>query len=335
MLQTMVDEKIGPGERRKEFLRLFCQYTGAKDGVMIRSYVDAISISLRSLGAKAGDKIIVSVLSPEVYKAVADSLSLELLLADIDPATGCMSIEAIEKAADTGGRIVLLHEPLCQLPVNLSDLRDLGLPVIEDITQSVGSAMVNEGEGAVVPGSVPGSLGNLIISAFEEDGVISTGGGAAVLGTKEGLVDEIKSNCKPYSPYIDLPDMNAALGIIQLGNLPALLSRRSELFRLFAQSVMKTENKLFGQGGIDFQSNGYVFPVTCQGRPDDAIAFAQKYQVSCRRSFTKSVGARYQERFDLYPGAVPSLSRGISFPLYPFLQSKDVDAIMKVLSHLP
>lgn len=335
VLQTMVDEKIGPGERRKEFLRLFCQYIGAKDGVTLRSYVDAISIALKSAGAIAGDKIIVSVLSPEIYKAVADQLSLELVLVDTNPATGCMSLEAVRKAAEEGGKIVLLHEPLCQLPVNLADLNDLGLPVIEDITQSVGSSMVADTEGPVVPGSKPGTLGSIIICAFEEDGVLSTGGGAVVLSTKDSLADEIKGYFKLYSPYIDLPDMNAALGIVQLTNLPSLLQRRAELYKLFSQSVMKTDNKLFGQGGIDFSSNGYVFPVTCQGRPDEAIAFAAKYQVSCRRSFTKSVGARYQDRFDLYPGAVPSLSRGISFPLYPFLQSKDVDAIMKVLSHLP
>lgn len=335
VLQTMVDEKIGPGDRRKEFLRLFAEYIGIKDGITLRSYIDALSFSLRAVGLKSGDKIAVSVLSPEIYRSVSDMLSLELLLCDIDPETGCMSMDAITKAVEAGASAVLLHEPVCQLPSSLVDLPGLGLPVIEDITQSVGSAVTGAEEGKIIPGTKPGTLGSIVVCAFEEDGVISTGGGAVVLSGNETMLEELKKLHKEFSPYIDLPDMNAALGIIQLSNLGFLLSRRSELYKLFTQSLMKTDHRLFGARGIDFVSNGFVFPVVCNGRPDEASQFATKYGVSCKRTFTKSVGARYQDRFDLYPGAVPALSRGLSFPLYPFLQQKDTEAIMKVLSHLP
>lgn len=335
VLQTMVDEKIGPGERRKEFLRLFAGYIGAKDGITLRSYIDALTFSLRAIGIKSGDKLIVSVLSPEIYRSVADMLSLELILCDIDPETGCMTLEAIEKGVEQGGVAVLLHDTLCQLPSNLADLPGLGIPVIEDITQAVGSSLGIGDDGKVIPGTRPGTLGSAVVCAFEEDGVISTGGGAVVLTRNEGIAEALKSLHKEFAPYIDLPDMNAALGIIQLSNLDFLLSRRAELYKLFTQSLMKTDHRLFGARGIDFTSNGFVFPVIVNGRPDEASAFATKYGVSCKRSFTKSVGARYQDRFDLYPGAVAALSRGLSFPLYPFLQQKDTEAIMKVLSHLP
>jgi dTDP-4-amino-4,6-dideoxygalactose transaminase len=38
VLQTMVDEKIGPGERKQEFNRLFCEIAGRKYEIMLLSY---------------------------------------------------------------------------------------------------------------------------------------------------------------------------------------------------------------------------------------------------------------------------------------------------------
>ena len=70
VLQTMVDEKIGPGERRKQFLKLMAEYLGLKDGIAVRSYTDALKAAITSLCLESGDSIAVSVLSPEIYRTV-------------------------------------------------------------------------------------------------------------------------------------------------------------------------------------------------------------------------------------------------------------------------
>lgn len=331
VLQTMVDEKIGPGERRRDFLKQFAQYVDLKDGITDRSYPSALATALKAVGVKAGDKVIISVLSPEIYRTVIESLGATMLLADVSPECGCLGAEAISRAFEAGGSAILLHEPVCQVPTGLENIRDLGLPIVEDITQSFGSR-IDDGSGIVRRG---GTLGDVVVCAFEEDCIISTGGGAAVLSSSEERIETLRKLAAPTSPYNDLPDMNAALGIIQLAGIDALLARRNELYKMFMQAVMKTENKVFGLRSVDFLSNGYVFPVVVNGRPDDCIAFANKYSVSCKRTFTKSVGIHYQERYDLYPNAIAALNRGLSFPLYPFLQQKDTEALNKVLSHLP
>lgn len=331
VLQTMVDEKIGPGERRRDFLKQFAQYVDLKDGITDRSYPSALATALKAVGVKAGDKVIISVLSPEIYRTVIESLGATMLLADVSPECGCLGAEAISRAFEAGGSAILLHEPVCQVPTGLDNIRDLGLPIVEDITQSFGSR-IDDGSGIVRRG---GTLGDVVVCAFEEDCIISTGGGAAVLSSSEERIETLRKLAAPTSPYNDLPDMNAALGIIQLAGIDALLARRNELYKMFMQAVMKTENKVFGLRSVDFLSNGYVFPVVVNGRPDDCIAFANKYSVSCKRTFTKSVGIHYQERYDLYPNAIAALNRGLSFPLYPFLQQKDTEALNKVLSHLP
>lgn len=326
VLQTMVDEKIGPGERRKDFLRLFCQYVNAKDGACLRSYIDALEIALSSFSLEKGSKLGVSVLSPAIYRVVAERLGLEIVMMDIDPLTGCISMDAVNKAMEDGVNTFLIHEPVCQLPHGLEGIKELGVNVIEDITESIGSSFKE---------LKAGCIGSVIVCGLEEDGIISTGGGAIVVSPDNEKAEVIKGLARATSPYTELADMNAALGIIQLINLPDLIKRRSEIFRMYQQALMKTNNKLFGEKNIDFKSNGFVFPVVVNGRPDEIIEFAQKYNVSCKRSFTKSIGIRYADRIDLFPGAVDALSRGLSFPLYPFLQPKDIESIVKVIGHLP
>ena len=45
VLQTMVDEKIGPGEKKKLFVKSYATYCKKKDGVALRSFIDAVTIS--------------------------------------------------------------------------------------------------------------------------------------------------------------------------------------------------------------------------------------------------------------------------------------------------
>ncbi len=325
VLQTMVDEKIGPGDRRKLFLRSLCEYLSLKDGIALRSYPDAIKAALSVLSPEPGATVAISVLSPEIYRTVLSECGFKMMLLDVSPETGCVSPAEAERAEREGASALIIHEPLSQIPYDLKDTA-LSIPVIEDITESFASAF----------GSFrAGSFGAIVIAAFEEESLVSAGGGAAVLSSKSAYIDELKKYGRRYNPYSELPDLNAALGVIQLTNIDENLKKRRELYRLFSQAAMKSDVKLFGIRSLDFEPSGFNFPLIASGRPDDVISFAAKYTVPVKRSFTTSCGIAYKDRFDLYPNAVIPLSRGVSFPLYPFLQPKETEAVIKVLSHLP
>ena len=325
VLQTMVDEKIGPGERKKEFLKLFSVYIGKKDGIALRSYLDAIVASLNALELKEGDSVLISVLSPKIYLEAFRRTGIKPILIDTDEA-GLPSLEDAAKKLEENPKAFIYYEPVCQIPENFEGVKELGLPVIEDISQSLGSVWsetVHAGMG-----------GDIVISEFEENGVISTGGGAAAVSSDDDKIEKLKKEAAIGSPYVDLPDMNAALGIVQLGKIDALLARRNELYRLFTQSQMKSGAKLFGASSPSFYANGYGFSVVVNTRPDEAIEFAQKHGVSSRRTFTSSIGSRYQDKYDRFPNAIAPVTRAISFPLYPFLSKSEIESIQRVVSHL-
>ncbi|MBQ0070757.1 MAG: DegT/DnrJ/EryC1/StrS aminotransferase family protein [Spirochaetales bacterium] len=323
VLQTMVDEKIGPAEKKKQFVKAFADYTRKKDGIAFRSYMDAISVALNSFGLEEGDGVALSVFTPEVYLTVVKSLGLKPVVLDVDDEM-MISAEEIRKNMDSIKAIVYF-EPICQLPTDPQEIKEIGLPILEDISQSVGSM-----NGDIKPGRV----GTIVISATEEDAVVSTAGGAVILSDDEVVLERMKKEIENYSSYVEMADLNASLGIVQLAKLDSVVARRNSIYKTYQQAVMKTSAKMFGQGSVDFFPNGYGFSVIVNERPDETIAFAQRYQVTARKTFSKAIGARYQDRYDKYPHGVPALARAVSFPLYPFLASAEIDTIQKVIAHL-
>ena len=178
-------------------------------------------------------------------------------------------------------------------------------------------------------------MGDIVIAATEEDSIVSTAGGAVLLSDREEFVALMKKETSDYSPYIEMADMNAALGIVQLEKLPTVVQRRSNIWRIYQDEVLKRNRvKVFGIGSVDFEINGYGFSCIVNERPDDTIALALKYQVTARKTFSKAIGAKYQDRFDKFPKAVPALSRAVSFPLYPFLSQSEIATVQKVVGIL-
>ena len=325
VLQTMVDEKIGPGDRKRDFLRTFAQYIGKKDGIALRSYLDVIVASLNALELKEGDSVLISVLSPRIYLEAFKRTGVKPILIDTDE-TGLPDLEDAASKLNDNPKAIIYYEPICQIPESFEGVKELGLPVIEDISQSLGSSYsdtVRAGMG-----------GDIVISEFEENGVISTGGGAAAVSSDETKIENLKKEAASGSPYVDLPDMNAALGIVQLSKIDTLLTRRFEIYRMYQQAQLKSDATLFGSASPLFTANGFGFSVIVNTRPDDAIAFASKYSVSCRRTFTGSVGYRYQDKYDRFPHAIAPITRAISFPLYPFLAKADLESVQRVISHI-
>ena len=325
VLQTMVDEKIGPGEKKKQFIKSFSSYCKKKDGVALRSFIDAVEIALKTVGLTSGDYCAISVLSPEIYNEAFSRVGIKPYLVDIDSDLMC-DISSIKEGLDKGVKAILYFEPLGMLPSDYSAVKELGLPIIEDITQSIGSK-----NGDVYPGSI----GDIVISGTEEDAMVSTAGGAILLSDNQEYLALMKKHTSEFSPYIEMADMNAALGIVQLDKLSSIVQRRSSIWNIYKDEVLKKNRvKVFGGGGIDMELNGYGFCCIVNERPDETIALALKYQVTARKTFSKAIGARYQDRYDKYPKAVPALSRGVSFPLYPFLSSSEISTVQKVVGIL-
>lgn len=329
VLQTMVNDQIGPGKISRDFVQAFCDEVKATSGAAYRTYPDCLSAALGLMGAGEGVRVAVSPLSPAIYRTVIEDLGAEMVLVDVDKETGCPNEGLV---AASGAEILMLYEGFGTLPARYNDQTtfaesyDYGtVKVIEDISESIGSAIKDE--------ILPGALGNVIVCATEDDCVLSSAGGA-VLAVRGEYVISLRG--KGPSKYLKMPDMNAALGCVQLANLAQNCVKRREILKSYQQSLAKTRHRQFGLSLLDFASNAAFYAVQLDSRPDETVKFAEKHGVPVRMAFEDCLFKDFEgDPFETAPVAAGLYYRTVRFPMYSFLTASDVEEISRVVAHLP
>ncbi len=329
VLQTMVNEKIGPGERARAFVQLFCETVKASNAVAFRTYPDCLAEALKLMGAKEGTVVAVSPLSPSIYRSVIRSVGARMVMVDIDKECCCPDEGLV---AQSGAEILLLYENCGTIPAKYNEqttfvekLEYSGVKVIEDISESIGSHVKDE--------TYAGSVGEIVVCAFEEDSVISSAGGA-VLAVKGQYVKELRG--RSPSKYLGMPDLNAALGMVQLSHMEENAERRRDILRGYQQSLAKTRHRQFGLNLLDFSSNACAFAVQLDSKPDESVKFAANHDVPVRMAFSDCLLKDFDgDPFQDTPVAASHFYRTVEFPLYPFLRHSEIDGISKVVAHLP
>lgn len=95
----------------------------------------------------------------------------EPLVVDVSPETALLSPETVLEAVKEGASLLILHAAMGFVP-NIQALLDIGIPIIEDISQSAGASL-NE--------KMLGTFGVFSILGLEEEDSITGGGGAVLM----------------------------------------------------------------------------------------------------------------------------------------------------------
>ena len=208
VLTTMVEEKIGPGDRNRLLISTAKEHLQYDYALALRSPAFALHFALKSL-IKQGQEstqiasfkaVVISALSPRYYLQVLQDLSLTPIYCDVTYDFPCMNKDLIEsviskKNSDLEVIGIVLHHTLGFVPDALS-VSELGIPIIEDISQSYGSWLKpadkdkdnkeetpnepkaqrkTETEGRVSP--LSGST-QFFVLGLEERDMLTSGGGA-------------------------------------------------------------------------------------------------------------------------------------------------------------
>ena len=321
VLTALVEDKIGPGEQTRLLIQIAREKIGFDYCIAFRSPVIALSIILKSLFPEQGQGLIISPLAPRYCLNVLDDLKIKPLYADVQPGSPYMSRESILKALeskpdDLTVRAVLLHHSLGYVPNSLS-LSDLDLPLIEDCSQSF-------------PTVVTEKTSTYSIMGLEEKDIITAGGGA-LLYTFNRKDSSTLKEFDNLPPEYGLPDMNAAMGVIQLREAKKSLERRGEIARVYTQAALRTRHKRFP----DEDYNNYAFPLILETGLKDVKTYARRKDIIVESAFENSIIASGIIPFGLCPEAYSLSLRTVLFPLYPRLRQEEIEKVSKLIASLP
>ena len=356
VLTCMVDERIGPGELNDRFIALVKEFFGCDGAVALRTPEDALKYALRCLDFQQDQKIMISALAPAWHIQAIESLGYKSIVLDVDEATGLVTPEIVHQGMLEGGRLLLLHETMGILP-DVDGIVELGIPVIEDISKSAGAALPGiEENGKPGKARKAGSFGVFSILGLEEKDVITAGGGAVLMAPSRREWVVLKRYVDQVAKTALLPDINCALGWIQLKEFNRNESTRKEIFELYQRSCMSGRHKMFVRGNGASTENGPVvesgedvqkdsplststmcaFPLILSSSFKDVKQYASKKDIEIRLAFEDSVIALREEELSSSCIRAKSLYlRAAVFPLYPRLSHSQVAKIVKVLGTLP
>lgn len=373
VLTCMVSDSIGPGALSHQLAADIASYLGIEPGVCVRDYATAVDIALTAVGAAPGERIALSVLAPAVYRSVLEKRQLQPVLIDVDPASGTVLTRELESAVASGVRAVLVHYGVGIIP-DIQSIVDLGVPVIED---------VSEGLGGMTAERRIGTYGQYTIVGLEPAHIITTGGGAAVLASGKRERNDLRRISESLPRELLLPDMNAALGIQQVKRVEQFVQKRREIASIYNRALLRGRHRMLLQPG-DAENVFHSFAVVLAGGAREVIQYARKKQVECIYAFENTLFASLSsprelisvgpdisvpepvapdseftggdpesetapetaisagsaaDEFDRvragFPGAGSLLLRCVLFPLYPVLPKREVERIEKVVTSLP
>ena len=239
------------------------EYTGSKYAVACVNGTSAIQVSLRLAGVLPGDEVIVPTLTfIAPINAIAYNNASPVFMdadnfynLDAGKTISFINNETVFKDGFTYNKSTNV-KVAALLPVHvwgnacwldeLTELcRERNIAIVEDASESLGT-FYKEGK---YKGKHTGTIGKLGCISFNGNKIITTGGGGMILTDDEKLAEKAKylttqAKDDPIRYVHDeigynfrLTNIQAALGVAQLEQLPAILKRKKELFDYYRSAI--------------------------------------------------------------------------------------------------
>jgi dTDP-4-amino-4,6-dideoxygalactose transaminase len=303
-------------------------YLGLAGGVAVSSGTAALEVALRVLGIGPGDEVILPSyvcaapwLAVQRVRATPRLVDIELETFNLDPA-------AVRQALTSKTRAVIVPH-LFGLSADLTAIERLGVPIIEDCAQTLG---------AMEQGRTVGSAGLLTVCSFYATKLICAGEGGMVLSHDQTLLERARMlreydgapSLNPSATNLKMTDLQAAIGLAQLGRLASFLERRSWLAHEYRTALegARVVQPVVPAGRTHVYYRFVVRVPDPQARVDglsDVIARFEGRGVQCRKPVFRSLH-RYFE-LEGFPASAEAERTAISIPLFPSLTDEDAAQI--------
>jgi perosamine synthetase len=243
---------IATGEEVAKFEKETAEYCEVAGAVACSSGTAALHLALIALGiGKDMEIIIPSFCCASLYQAVV-YIGAVPVLADCHPKTFLLTAETIMARITHKTRAIILPH-MFGLPADMDEILDLGLPVVEDISQAMG---------ARYKGYKTGGFTDVAVTSFYATKMMTTGTGGMVLSDDLKLLKKVrdlngidkKNDLNLHLPYL-MNDIQAGIGRCQLKKLDRFIARRRNL----ASHLNKVLSSLPVEPPSDLPSRRHVF----------------------------------------------------------------------------
>ncbi|WP_182058883.1 UDP-4-amino-4-deoxy-L-arabinose aminotransferase [Pantoea sp. ME81] len=348
---------ITTGPKNAALEQAFCQLTGNQHAIAVSSATAGMHVTLLALNIQPGDEVITPSLTWVSTINIITLLGATPVMIDVDRDTLMVTPEQIEAAITPQTRAIIpVH--YAGAPADIDAIRAIGerhgITVIEDAAHSAG---------CYYKGQHVGNKGTAIFSFHAIKNMTCAEGGLIVTDDAE-LADRMRSlkfhglgvdaydrhthGRKPQAEVImpgfkyNLPDISAAIALVQLNKLPAINARRAEIAQRYLKELADTPFLPLSQPTWAHQHAWHLFIIRVDeaqcGLSRDALMETLKAQdigtgLHFRAAHTHKY---YRERYPQLslPNTEWNSDRICSIPLFPDMRDEDVSRVIGTLRHI-
>lgn len=335
-----------------EFEAAFAKIVGAKHAIAVNSCTAAIHLALIALGVGPGDEVITSPITFASAVNVIEHVGAVPIFVDVNPENLTIDPDRVRDAITMKTRMIVATH-FAGFPAEMDELdrisKETGIPVVTDAAHAIETEY---------HGRPSGRLGKAACYSFYATKNITTGEGGMLTTDDDKLAARVrtlrlhgmtKDAWKRYGPEgykhwdivepgwkYNMSDINAALGLAQLGDIGPWLRKRAVLTNTYSSGLKKA--KMLPVFAPNITSALHLLVVRVPGR-DRVMGEMQRNGIGVGVHFRAVHRLKYySEKYRIPKSALPISEKAsrevLSLPLYPAMYLTDVDRVIDVLESI-
>jgi len=347
--EVLLSGWVGPGPKVEELERRFAEYVGARFAVSMNSCSSALLLALKVLGVAGREVITTSLTFVATNHAILQNDATPVFC-DVDPETMGLDPEQVAAAiTDRTAAILVMHyggHP-CDMDPIMACAQARRIPVVEDAAHACG---------ARYKGRKAGHLGTIGCFSFHAIKNLSTCDGGMLTTDDEEMAARLKrlrwmgisrdtwerfrtgTNRRAWEYDVEevgykfhMNDLNAAIGLVQLGKLEAANAQRREIALQYASAFFDLDwfEPPVERPEVRSAYHAYVARVADRDGLVDHLA---------ERQIDASVYYKPNHLYSLYspfrrplPVTEAVWQRLITLPLFPSMTQEQVDQVVQAV----
>lgn len=355
VMEVLSGPTLSIGPKIVAFEEAMARYAGRRYGIGVSSGTAGLHLVVRGLGIGRldvdgpadgpGDEVITT---PYSFVASANCILFQNArprFVDIDPATLNLNADLVESAVNEQTRAILAVD-VFGLPAELPRLAEIAarhkMDLIEDSCEALGASY---------SGRPAGSFGRASVFAFYANKQITTGEGGMIV-TDDAELAEMCRSLRNQGRGADgewlahprlgfnyrLSEINAALGLSQLGRIESILAARHAVAQRYieALSEVRCVQTLTTPGGMKRSWFVFVVRILPPADRDRVMRTLRDAGIQCRPYFAPiHLQPFYVKRFGFAEGDFPATEAAarqtLALPFHNSLSERDLGRVVSVL----
>ncbi|HVO37342.1 MAG TPA: DegT/DnrJ/EryC1/StrS family aminotransferase [Candidatus Acidoferrum sp.] len=336
---------IGAGPKVTEFENSFAEFVKAKHAVALNSGTAALHSSLVAVGVKAGDEVILPSFTFVATAEVVVMVGAKPVFADINSDTYTISVKALEKAVTRKTKAIIPVD-LYGLSADMKPIKEIAakheLVIIEDAAQA---------HGATYYGKPPGTFADAACWSFYGSKNMTTGEGGMMTTNNEKIEQtaRIMRSHGEKEKYMSLmlghnyhmPEIQAAIGCVQLKRLPKFVEKRRENARRLSKNLAKARSLQLPTEPNGYKSSYYLYTVRLKGasrkKRDNIVEKLRQNGIGAFVCYVNPIHLMpFYRKFGKYrlPVTEEASEQVFSLPVHPGVTAEQIDFISETVLRL-